>query len=78
MVLETKLDNSFPVSPFLIDDYTASFRPDHDNNRGGIMVFVKQNIPCKLWSEESHPMEGFYVEFNSQKNKWLLLLLQPK
>ena len=48
MVLETKLDNSFPVSPFLIDDYTASFRPDHDNNRGGIMVFVKENIPCKL------------------------------
>ena len=48
MVLEMKLDNSFPVSPFLIDDYTTSFRLDHDNNGGGIMLFVKENIPCKL------------------------------
>ena len=74
MGLETKLDNSFPVSPCLTDDYTTSFRLDHDNNGGSIMLFVKENIPCKLWSVESHPMEGFYVEFNSQKTKWLLLL----
>ena len=67
MVSGTKLDNSFPVSQFLIDGYTPPFRPDRDNNGGGIMLFVREDIPCKLLSVENHPMEGFYVEINLQK-----------
>ena len=39
MISETKLDNSFPVSQFLIDSYTPPFRLDRDNNVGGIMLF---------------------------------------
>ena len=39
MVSETKLDNSF-----LIDGYTSPFRLDRDNNRGGIMLFVRVDI----------------------------------
>ena len=66
MVSETKLDNSFPVSQFLIDGYTPPFRLDLDNNARGIMVFVK------LLSVENHPMKGFYVEINLPKTKWLL------
>ena len=66
MVSETKLDNSFPVSQFLIDGYTPPFRLDLDNNARGIMVFVK------LLSVENHPMKGFYVEINLPKSKWLL------
>ena len=72
MVSGTKLDNSFPVSQFLIDGYTPPFRPDRDNNGGGKMLFVREDIPCKLLSVENHPMEGFYVEINLQKTKWLL------
>ena len=63
MVSETKLDNSFPVSQFLIDGYTPPFRLDLDNNARGIMVFVK------LLSVENHPMKGFYVEINLPKTK---------
>ena len=66
MVSETKLDNSFPVSQFLIDGYTPPFRLDLDNNGRGIMLFVK------LLSVENHPMKGFYVEINLPKTKWLL------
>ena len=65
MVSETKLDNSFPVSQFLIDGYTPPFRLDLDKNGRGIMLFVK------LLSVENHPMEGFYVEINLPKTKWL-------
>ena len=72
MISETKLDNSFPVSQFLIDGYTPPFRLDRDNNRGGIMLFVTEDIPCKLLSIENHLMEGFYVEINLRKTKWLL------
>ena len=72
MISETKLDNSFPVSQFLVDDYTPPFRLDRDNNRGGIMLFVREDIPCKLLSIKNRPMEGFYVEINLRKTKRLL------
>ena len=36
------------------------------------MLFVKEDILCKLLSIENHPMEGFYVEINLRKTKWLL------
>ena len=50
MVSEKKLDNSFPVSQFLIDSYTPPFRLDRDNNGGGIMLFVREDIPYKRLS----------------------------
>ena len=36
------------------------------------MLFVREDIPCKLLSVENHAMEGFYVEINLRKTKWLL------
>ena len=77
MVSETKFDNSFLVSPFLIDGYTPPFRLEREYNGGGITLFVREDIPCKLLSIENHPMEGLYVEINLRK-KVRLLLLQPK
>ena len=55
MVSETKLDNSFPVSQFLINDYTPPFRLNCDNNGGGKMLFVREDTLCKLLSPEYHP-----------------------
>ena len=49
MVSETKLDNSFSVSQFLIDGYCPPFRLDRDNNGRRIMLFVREDIPCKLF-----------------------------
>ena len=67
MVSERKLDNSFPVSQLLIDVYTPSFRLDRDNNGEGIMLFVREDISCKLLHVENHPIENFYVEINLRK-----------
>ena len=39
---------------------------------GGLMLFVREDIPCKLLSLENKPMEDFYVETNLRKTKWLL------
>ena len=36
------------------------------------MVFVREDVLCKLLSLENKPMEGFYVEINLRKAKWLL------
>ena len=71
MFSEKKIDNSFLVSHFLIDGYAPPFKLDPDNNGGGIMVFVREDIPCKLLSVENHPMEGFYVGIKLRKIKWL-------
>ena len=32
------------------------------------MLFVREDIPCKLLSVENHSMECFYVEINLQKS----------
>ena len=36
------------------------------------MLFLREDIPRKLLSVENHPTEGFYVEVNLRKSKWLL------
>ena len=33
---------------------------------------MKEDIPCKLLSLANESMEGFYVEINLRKTKWLL------
>ena len=37
-----------------------------------IMLYVRADIPSKLLSAESLPVEGFHVKINLQKKKWLL------
>ena len=40
MILETKIDNSFPIGNFLIDGFSTPFQSERDTNGGGIM-FLK-------------------------------------
>ena len=72
IVSQTKLDNSFPVGQFLIDGYGPPIRLDRDIHGGGLMLFVRGDISCKLLSLQNKPMEDFYVEINLRKTKWLL------
>ena len=51
-------------SQFLINSYTAPFGIDRDNIGEGIILFVREDIPCNLLSEENHPKEGFYIGIN--------------
>ena len=38
VVLETKIDESYPISQFSIDGFSEPFRLDRDKNGGGILV----------------------------------------
>ena len=60
------------MGQFLTVGYSPPISLDHDINGGGLMLFVRENIPCKLLSLENKPMEGFYVEINLRKTKWLI------
>ena len=64
-VSETKLDHSFPVGQFLIDGYGPPIRLDRDIHGGGLVFFVREDIPCKLLSLGKKAMECFYGEINS-------------
>ena len=72
VVSETKLDDSFPTGQFKIPGYASPFRLDRDENGGGIMVFVREDIPVKFLSSENKPIEAFFFELNFHKKKWLV------
>ena len=48
MVSETKIDMTFPTSQFVIEGFAAPFRLDRTNTCGGILVYVRDDIPSKL------------------------------
>ena len=72
MISETKLGNSFPEGQFLIKGYSKPYIIDRNCHERGIMLYERADIPSKLRSTESLPMEDFYVDINLQKKKWLL------
>ena len=72
MLLETKLDSSFPESQFLIPGYSTPYRVDRTCHGGGLLLFVREDIPSKLLLTVNAPIEGFYTEINLRKKKWLI------
>ena len=72
MISETKLDESFPTGQFLIDGFHEPVRLDRNRNGGGILLYIREDVPFKVLSHESLPTEGFFVEINLHSKKWLL------
>ena len=72
MISETKIDESFPLGQFKVNGFNAPFRLDRNINGGGIMLFVREDIPAKLIASETPPVEGLYVEVKLRKQKWLI------
>ena len=72
-IQETKLDESFPPGQFLIDGYCAPYRLDRNRNGGGVMIYVREDIPSKLLSKHTFtkPIEGLFLEVNLRKTKLL-------
>ena len=46
-ITESKLDHTFPDSSFRVSGYNKPFRKDRNRNGGGILVFIRDDIPCK-------------------------------
>ena len=45
---ERKLDDYFPNSQFLVDGFSEPFSIDRNKSVGGIIIYVRNNIPSKL------------------------------
>ena len=73
MISETKLDESFPTSQFIINGFSAPFCLDQNDKDDGIILYIREDIPSRLVSTDSSQVEGFFVEINFRnKKKWLL------
>ena len=58
MVSETKIDDTFPQSQFLMEGFSKPYRLDRTGKGGGILLYIRQDIPS--------------AELNLRSKKWLL------
>ena len=74
VITETKLDESFPTAQLEIDGYSEPFRKDRTKHGGGVLVYVKKDIPSKELDRHLFPddIEGIFFEINLRKTKWLM------
>ena len=66
------MDDSFPHGQYLIDVLHMHFRFDRNKNGGGIMSYVREDIPAKIVSHDFPLAESFFVEIILLKKKWFL------
>ena len=71
---ETKLGSTFPTSHFVIDCDNEPYRFDRNRNRGGVLIYIREDIPSKPLAGHklTHDTEGIFVELILRKKKWLL------
>ena len=48
MISETKLDKTFPAAQFYLQVFCDSYRFDRNRNGGGIMLYIREDIPSRL------------------------------
>ena len=74
VITETKLDDTFLTSQFLVTGFSVSYRLDQNRNEGGIMIFIRDDIASRVLTKHVFPddIEGLFIELNFKKAKWLL------
>ena len=75
VISETKIDESFPLNQFLIEGFATPFRADRNSHGGGIIIYIREGIPCKELKRLNLPkdIEGIFIELNINKSKWFLM-----
>ena len=73
-ISETKLSPSF-INEFNVSNYCKPYRQDRNDRGGGVMVFIKDNLPHRLLSEYSGCHEGIdflSFELMLKSRKWYI------
>jgi hypothetical protein len=65
---------SFPPEQFLIEGYSKPYRLDRNRNGGGVIIYVREDIPSKELNKHrfTKNIEGLFIEINLRKTKLLL------
>ena len=74
VITETKLDDTFLTSQFLVTGFSVPYRLDRNRTGGGIMIFIHDDIPSRVLTKHVLPddIEDLFIELNFRKTKWLL------
>ena len=81
LVSETKTDDTFPAGQFCIDSYSIPYRLDRTSHGGGILLYIREDIPSKMSKFEQVKInfKGFLGEINLREKKVAsFLLILPK
>ena len=75
ILTETKLDHTFPEKQFLIKGYKKPYRRDRNKHGGGVMIYVRQDIPSDILIKHKldNNIEAIFLEINLRKNRLLLV-----
>ena len=68
---KTKFDKTFSNSQFQMDGFSLPYRLNRNRNCGGVMIFVKEDVPSKLLTKVNFQSDakGLLVELNFRKLK---------
>ena len=66
LISEAKLDDTFPLSEFILEGFTPPYRLDRKEHGGGLIVFFTYDIPFKLLPNlnTSGNIENIFVKIN--------------
>ena len=69
-IAETKLDESFNTGQFILEGYHPPFRRDRTAYGGGLMVYVRSDIPCRRLDYHTPFVESISLEVIINKTPW--------
>ena len=72
LITETKIDDSFPIAQFKAHGYSLPYRLDRDSKGGGIMLYIREDIPSKKIVSSKSSIENFFIAINLRTTKWLV------
>ena len=74
LLSETKIDETFPLEQFFSSGIAKPLRLDRNSGGGGIMLFIRDNIPFRLLKPGNLPAntESLFIEISLCKKKWLM------
>ena len=63
-----------PLNQFILEGFTPPYRIDKTAHGGGLMLFVREDIPSKLLPNvnPSFNIDNIFVEINLRSKKWLI------
>ena len=69
VITETKLDNTFSNAQLLVPGFPKPFCLDRNRKRGGVTIYVRENIPSELVTKHVPPsdIKCIYLELNFRK-----------
>ena len=80
LISESKIDTTFPTTQFKIHGYHLPYRKDRSAHAGGLLLYVREDIPSKLLQFKFDSDIGcIIIEISIFKKIWLIMgLYNPK